>query len=168
MLLPLAQSFGVTRRDLPSRLAVLLPPPMRPPDLAPEAEFTECVVATCPAAPFIVALLLLASCYGIRSVRIFGYNLRAIVVIELKHLDQVLLLVSWVEQAATQRDTGYSLDCVVHRALLLPLLLFNALAANYSATTQDSSISTKDLVTLRLHRHPLPPEAHLPSSAKIS
>ena len=121
-------------------------------------------IVTDNAAPYIAALDILASRYGIRHIRISGYNSQANGIVESKHFDvreaimrtckgdeskwrQVLPLVFWAERVTIRRSTGYSPYYMVHG--VHPLLPFDILEATYLSPTQDFGISTEDLIALR-------------------
>ena len=116
------------------------------------------------AAPYIAALDILASRYGIRHIRISGYNSQANGIVESKHFDvreaimktckgieskwrEVLPLVFWAERVTIRKSTGYSPYFMVHGTH--PLLPFDILEATYLSPPQDFGLSTEELISLR-------------------
>ena len=122
---------------------------------------------------YIAALDILASRYGIRHIRISGYNSRANGLVESKHFDvreaiiktchgneskwrDVLPQVFWAERATIRRSTGYSPYYMVHG--VHPLLPFDILEATYLVPAQDGGISTEDLIATRARQLAKRPE----------
>ena len=110
------------------------------------------------------ALDLLAERYGIRHIRISGYNSRANGLVESKHFDvreaimkmckgkesewrKVVPQVLWAERVTIRKSTGYSPYYMVHG--VHPLLPFDITEATYLAPTQDFPTSTEDLIATR-------------------
>ena len=116
------------------------------------------------AAAYIAAVDILASRYGIRHIKISGYNSQANGIVESKHFDvreaimktckgeeskwrRVLPEVFWAERVTIRRTTGYSPYYMVHG--VHPLLPFDLLEATYLSPPQDFGMSTEDLIALR-------------------
>jgi hypothetical protein len=125
------------------------------------------------APPYIAALDILAERYGIRHIRISGYNSRANGIVESKHFDvreaimktcagneskwrEVIPQVFWAERVTVRKSTGYSPYYLVHG--VHPLLPFDILEATYLMPPQDSGMSTEDLIALRARQLSKRPE----------
>jgi transposase InsO family protein len=121
-------------------------------------------IVTDNAPPYIAALDVLASRYGIRHIRVSGYNSQANGIVESKHFDvreaiiktclgneskwrEVLPQVFWAERVTIRRATGYSPYYMVHGTH--PLLPFDIYEATYLAPTQDFGMSTEELIGVR-------------------
>jgi hypothetical protein len=121
-------------------------------------------IVTDNAAPYIAAVDLLGEQYGIRHIRISGYNSQANGIVESKHFDvreaimktckgneskwrEVLPQVFWAERITIRKSTGYSPYFMVHG--VHPLLPFDITEATYLAPTQDFGISTEELIAIR-------------------
>ena len=125
------------------------------------------------APPYIAALEVLGTRYGIHHIRISGYNSRANGIVESKHFDvreaivktckgneskwrEVLPQVFWAERVTVRKSTGYSPYYMVHG--VHPLLPFDITEATYLAPTQDFGMSTEDLIALRAQQLAKRPE----------
>ena len=111
--------------------------------------------------------------YGIRHIRISGYNSRANGLVESKHFDvreavmktckgnesrwrEVLPQVFWAERVTIRKSTGYSPYYMVHG--VHPLLPFDILEATYLSPVQDFGVSTEELVATRARQLAKRPE----------
>jgi hypothetical protein len=123
--------------------------------------------------PWIAAIDILGKQYGIRHIRISGYNSQANGIIESKHFDvreaimktcqgnesrwrQVLPQVFWAERVTIRKATGYSPYYMVHG--VHPLLPFDITEATYLAPKQDFGISTEELISIRARQLAKRPE----------
>ena len=123
--------------------------------------------------PYIAALEVLGKRYGIRHIRISGYNSRANGIVESKHFDvresivkacegheskwrHVLPQVLWAERITIRKATGYSPYYMVHG--VHPLLPFDIIESTYLSPPQDGGMSTEDLVALRARQLSKRPE----------
>src|SRR5258708_4915372 len=130
-------------------------------------------IVTDNAPPYIAALDVLASRYGIRHIRVSGYNSQANGIVESKHFDvreaiiktclgneskwrEVLPQVFWAERVTIRRATGYSPYYMVHG--VHPLLPFDIYEATYLAPTQNFGISTEELIAIRARQLAKRPE----------
>ena len=121
-------------------------------------------IVTDNAPPYIAALDVLASRYGIRHIRVSGYNSQANGIVESKHFNvreaiiksclgneskwrEVLPQVFWAERVTIRRATGYSPYYMVHGTH--PLLPFDIHEATYLAPIQDFGMSTEELIAVR-------------------
>jgi hypothetical protein len=113
---------------------------------------------------YIAALDILASRYGIRHIRISGYNSRANGIVESKHFDvreavvktcrgnesrwrEVLHQVFWAERITIRKSTGYSPYYMVHG--VHPLLPFDITEATFLSPNQDFGMTTEELIATR-------------------
>ena len=125
------------------------------------------------APPFIAAADWIAQTYGVRHIRISGYNSQANGIVEKKHYDvreaimktcegdeskwrQVLPQVFWAERVTIRKATGYSPYYMAHG--VHPLLPFDILEATYLAPKQDFGISTAELISIRARQLSKRPE----------
>ena len=121
-------------------------------------------IVTDNAPSYIAALDILATRYGIRHIRISGYNSQANGIVESKHFDvreaimktckgeetrwrQVLPQVFWAERITIRKSIGYSPYYMVHG--VHPLLPFDIVEATYLVPKQDFGISTEELIATR-------------------
>ena len=121
-------------------------------------------IATDNGAPIVAGVEYLAETYGIRHIKISGYNSQANGIIESKHHDvresimktcrgdeskwrQVLPIVLWAERTTIRRSTGYSPYFMAHG--VHPILPFDIIESTYLSPPQDSGMTTEDLIALR-------------------
>jgi len=122
---------------------------------------------------YIAALDILSSRYGIRHIRISGYNSQANGIVESKHFNvreaimktckgeeskwrQVLPQVFWAERITIRKSIGYSPYYMAHG--VHPLLPFDILEATYLAPRQDFGITTEQLIATRARQLAKRPE----------
>lgn len=130
-------------------------------------------IVTDNAPPYIAAVDLLGERYGIRHIRISGYNSRANGIVESKHFDvreaimktcngveskwrQVIPQVLWAERVTIRKATGYSPYYMVHG--VHPLLPFDIIEATYLSPRQDYGMTTEELIALRAQQLAKRPE----------
>jgi hypothetical protein len=121
-------------------------------------------IVTDNAPSYIAAIDILALRYGIRHIRVSGYNSQANGIVESKHFDvreaivktclgneskwrEVLPQVFWAERVTIRRNTGYSPYYMVHG--VHPLLPFDIYEATYLTPRQDFGMSTEELIAVR-------------------
>jgi hypothetical protein len=115
-------------------------------------------------APWVAGAEFLSERYGIRHIKISGYNSRANGIVESKHYDvreaimktcdgeeskwrQTLPFVLWADRVTIRRSTGYSPYYLAHG--IHPLLPFDITEATFLSPPQDFGMTTEELVALR-------------------
>jgi hypothetical protein len=113
---------------------------------------------------FVSAVEHISAKYGIRHIRISGYNSQANGIVERQHFPvreaimktcdgderkwrSVIHAVFWAERVTIQRATGYSPFYMVHG--VQPILPFDIAEATYLVPKLDAGISTSELISIR-------------------